>query len=1829
MTGLNQKLLNYIRHEVRVALSKSVGSSLRLVFSSPPKSYLADLFEFITSEGVGLQVEIQGRQIEIPTYLLDNDVEDPSERKQYARCTPTYLTTIRNMDFPVWLVLQEVSANANRSLETTSVPIGIFKEIRGFEEWIAAPIVEYLVTELLREFGFDESQAKHTDTINFVLRQLWEVDEGRKEKQSIWDLFNKLFSRHKLDAELKYQFLAQTGFPYCEAGEFGNNFHLNILGRLSDLFQAKGLRGGFDELEANADKEKLQYVKEMRAHVEDQGVIEANDFSRNPLGVYSPTDVDSEIIPKWWYELDLATWIRLLDSEEPPEPGETILEVSVQNVLSSVPKGMFPITLDNVHLEISAVDEGGTVEFVIEKSNGSAPFQEIYSSRVMSGSPVDFTDEDISNHERFIRYRISGERIKPNIIKVIVLEHYNPGVVVLNQGAVKASPFRMNKRATTEKDNRKISRYECDISLPGMGSHILDCFVSSSCEISEKIFGYEVDAEQSGTVEKGFSKISEHHFSCLIETDEECYYEFTGKDNGSGKETPYRIYISADDVTQAGANSEFERLITMNRASASGSHESPRVFPLPCRVMELEVWAQENPNSFRPLILGPDIEDLWKKPEWKFEGIFSNLGLPIDPRPQEDSFTPPEKFISARNQLVNFMRSSDDNGAQPAAAIKLFEHMRDESFERLVADLLDAYLDWLSSDYDNAAWSDLVCIHSSQSNAKALESTPYAVLMTPLHPIKLAWQCCAQTVLQEALDKHSRCPAGSVMNPDMFPDCFVLPCRTATGSIERKGYVSLASSSDYWGVLFSVDSSDLHELSDGTSIFGPDFGIEVEGLSSGFSSQQVVRSLDETERLLSAKASLRVRLSSDTSGSSSCNDGIHDWCLDHLGEDRDEWNEAGSKSLIIEDFRERGLQPEQAVLASLTAKSNATVSWFRAEDASTDHKADLSIIAHLSTMSRDFDNQGIRSAIDETSLLRWRVRKQLPGQNAAFIAESRIGEVSGTFDAKPVIAKLLGCVDELERQCRDTFDSYIFAPDLANLESVVRRSRYTALSSSDIDSACFFGTTSKAYLWDYELPSYSKRAGENTGYYLLASESPGILKAVRSALGLLGDETSIDDEKISTILQEISRRGMPTLKRLTTGGSMSVGELGMLVALRVFQSDFEPGIEREGLLPSRCGNLINIIVSADPFQRHYDDLRAALKFKSAERPDLLVLSVGFAGKQPVKMKLTSVEVKARNDALPSVKRREALGQAKSFSELLQAIQKKSEEVTLWGIAWRNLLATMLDYGFRVYGQLDKFMSHTEWAEQHSAILRSIAQNELDIEIDARGRLIIVEDSNDKSIHDVDGDGFQETIVLQHKEAFSILSRSDDSFTDTINQALLHWELTPKMDSSVEGESDRYQSESESVHEDQVLDAPDLNKEAVNNEEATPSGESTSIAQENSEQSVSPEEGLLDNEVVAATSSAGIRFSVGRTVKQFTEEDLYFFPSNTALNQLNVGIVGDLGTGKTQLIQALVHQLTNSAGMNRGKKPNMLIFDYKRDYSKPEFVEATGAKVISPFEIPLNLFDIRDSSLGRRAWLERSKFFIDVLNKLYSGIGAVQGQNIKDAVKAAYSRFDTESGQAPTINDVFDEYKGIVRSPDTPYSIMSDLVDGEYFVSNNSNVQPFSEFLDGVVVIDLSQVGQDDKTKNMLVVIFLNLFYEHMLKIEKRPFLGNEPTLRFVDTMLLVDEADNIMKYEFEVLKKILLQGREFGVGVLLASQYLSHFKTSHENYLEPLLSWFVHKVPSVTVRELEGIGLSRVNPDLVEQIKTLECHECLFKTLGVDGKIIRGRPFFELIEELG
>lgn len=301
----------------------------------------------------------------------------------------------------------------------------------------------------------------------------------------------------------------------------------------------------------------------------------------------------------------------------------------------------------------------------------------------------------------------------------------------------------------------------------------------------------------------------------------------------------------------------------------------------------------------------------------------------------------------------------------------------------------------------------------------------------------------------------------------------------------------------------------------------------------------------------------------------------------------------------------------------------------------------------------------------------------------------------------------------------------------------------------------------------------------------------------------------------------------------------------------------------------------------------------------------------------------------------------------------------------------------------------------------------------------------------------------------------------------------------------------------------------------------------------------------------------------------------FHPSNTNLNQLNIGVVGDLGTGKTQLLKALLLRLSSAAPNNRGIRPRILVFDYKRDYSDPDFVAAVGARIVKPHRLPVNVFDLRYSPESLTPWLDWFNFFSDILDKVYSGIGPIQRRQLKSAVKRAYEEAKG-SGRQPTIYDVTSIHlKELDGKADSPSAILEDMVDRELFHPEPEKAEPFQKFLDGVVVIDLAALGQDDRAKNMLVAIILNLFYEQMLRIPKRPFEGTDPQLRAID-------------------------------------------------YRDPLLTWFIHKVPNIAASELQALGLSTETAELAERIKGQAKHCCLYKTHGVAGDIIEGLPFYRL-----
>src|SRR5258706_3052492 len=111
-----------------------------------------------------------------------------------------------------------------------------------------------------------------------------------------------------------------------------------------------------------------------------------------------------------------------------------------------------------------------------------------------------------------------------------------------------------------------------------------------------------------------------------------------------------------------------------------------------------------------------------------------------------------------------------------------------------------------------------------------------------------------------------------------------------------------------------------------------------------------------------------------------------------------------------------------------------------------------------------------------------------------------------------------------------------------------KKTDFVAISSSAVDPACFLGGWLKdSYLWDYDLPSYSQRAGDTNGYYLLSKAKEVDKDVLGKALSRLPGRGATTEEALGQLLLEIARRGIPTVKGMSTDDSGASGSLGIFI----------------------------------------------------------------------------------------------------------------------------------------------------------------------------------------------------------------------------------------------------------------------------------------------------------------------------------------------------------------------------------------------------------------------------------------------------------------------------------------------------------------------------------------------------------------------------------------------------------------------------------------------------------------------------------------------------------
>lgn len=370
------------------------------------------------------------------------------------------------------------------------------------------------------------------------------------------------------------------------------------------------------------------------------------------------------------------------------------------------------------------------------------------------------------------------------------------------------------------------------------------------------------------------------------------------------------------------------------------------------------------------------------------------------------------------------------------------------------------------------------------------------------------------------------------------------------------------------------------------------------------------------------------------------------------------------------------------------------------------------------------------------------------------------------------------------------------------------------------------------------------------------------------------------------------------------------------------------------------------------------------------------------------------------------------------------------------------------------------------------------------------------------------------------------------------------------------------------------------------------------------------------------------------------QKLFWHPNDTnEIFHTNTGIIGTMGTGKTQFTKSMITQLYRNQRHNLGDTPlGILIFDYKGDYneSKEDFIKATQAKVFKPYHLPFNPLALTKSKVYRPLLpIHTANTFKDTLAKVY-GLGAKQQNALFSCITQAYEAKgiladnpDTWDNTPPTFSTVYSIYANNedIKKTDSLAAAMDKLSQFQVFESDPLKTQSLFDILNGVVVIDLSTYSSD--IQSLIVAITLDLFYAQM---QAAGSSKRDQQYRQLTKLILVDEADNFMREGFPALKKILKEGREFGVGTILSTQFLKHFGTTDDDYAKYILTWVVHNVADLKISDVEFVfkteAKSAETETLFNDIKGLQIHHSIVK-IGTDRpRYIVDKAFWELYQDL-
>jgi hypothetical protein len=284
----------------------------------------------------------------------------------------------------------------------------------------------------------------------------------------------------------------------------------------------------------------------------------------------------------------------------------------------------------------------------------------------------------------------------------------------------------------------------------------------------------------------------------------------------------------------------------------------------------------------------------------------------------------------------------------------------------------------------------------------------------------------------------------------------------------------------------------------------------------------------------------------------------------------------------------------------------------------------------------------------------------------------------------------------------------------------------------------------------------------------------------------------------------------------------------------------------------------------------------------------------------------------------------------------------------------------------------------------------------------------------------------------------------------------------------------------------------------------------------------------------------VRIYIGETL---AGREVLWTPSQQEkmpLNNFGFLVTGDSGTGKTQIIRALVAAVCD-------RNMPVCIFDFKNDYAESSFAKKHGLRVhdVNRHGLPFNPLSLLGDDRGEVQPIRQVHELAGILQRIYRLSATRQAAKLRTAMSAAYEHHGIQVDGWQNVRDLnsvpdFGEVKSLIEADEGNDGLLdrlSPLFDLNLFPRAEKTTAGFDQFMRERVVLDMHKLP-NDMVKSALSEFTIVRLHGHVLK-------GDQP--RELRRLLVFDEAWRVK--DSERLQELAREGRAFGVGLVMGTQF--------------------------------------------------------------------------------